>query len=285
MHRWLLIPFALLGAATSGAQSRDSTATQPVDTLALLRKKAEEGDAGMQATLGVAYSTGKWGLRDDSAAVFWLRRAAEQGHALAQYVLGDMYRKGVGVPRNEGEAFAQMRAAAERGYVPAQWDLSLMYARGVGVRPDMAEAVRWCRKAAEQGHPHAQFNMGQIYGHGAGVPRDEVESVRWHRLAAEYALPGAQFQLAQHYAAGTGGLDVDRVQAYMWLTLAAPQVRDDPNDRRLVENLRRALESKMSAEDIAEARAMASDWRPSRKPLNFQWPPDGSGGPLIGGPP
>lgn len=273
MRRWLQLSLTLVGAATSSAQSRDSIPAQAVDTLGLLRKQAESGDANMQATLGAAYSTGKWGPRDDSAAVFWYRKAAAQGHALAQYALGGMYRRGTGVARDEREGFAQMRASAEPGYVPAQYDLSVMYARGLGVRTDVAEAVLWCRRATEQGHPLAQFNMGQLYGQGDGVARDEAESVRWHRLAAEYAMPGAQYQLARHYAAGTGGLELDRVQAYMWLTLAAPLVGEDPVDRRLVENLRRALEAKMSAAEIAEARAMASEWKSSRKPVVFQWPP------------
>jgi TPR repeat protein len=66
------------------------------DSLSDLIKKAEEGDADDQNTLGHKYNLGEEVPLDYAKALKWYRVAAEQGHAVAQYNLGLMYDVGHG---------------------------------------------------------------------------------------------------------------------------------------------------------------------------------------------
>lgn len=270
--RLLIIIAAACVFATSpsGAQVGTTPPGATPDTLILLRAAAERGEAAAQGLLGVAYANGRWGAsRDLAEAARWYRKAATLGHAPSQCLLGDMYRTGAGIAKDEAEAVTLYRASADLGFAPAQHYLGVMLATGQGVRKDLVEAVQWSRKAAEQGHPRAQYTMGQSYRKGEGVPKDEVEAARWYQKAADQGMPGAQYWLAHYYADGAGGLPLDRVHAYMWTLLAAPGITAFRSDRRDLEKLRRALEAKMSAADIAEAAQLAADWRPKAKTFNW----------------
>ena len=55
------------------------------DRLPDIRKKAEQGDANAEFTLGVFYLQAECGLREDiELGVEWMRRAAEHGHEEAK---------------------------------------------------------------------------------------------------------------------------------------------------------------------------------------------------------
>ena len=77
-----------------------------------LRQRAEQGDAGAQASLGVMYRTGEGVPQDHVEAVAWYRLAADQGEANGQYFLGFMYDSGWGVPQDDVEAVRRFRLAA-----------------------------------------------------------------------------------------------------------------------------------------------------------------------------
>jgi len=68
-------------------------------------KKAEQGDAGFQYSLGFMYNVGKGVHHDDKQAVYWYSKAAEQGHEWAQFTLGMMYSKGQGAPHDDKLAY------------------------------------------------------------------------------------------------------------------------------------------------------------------------------------
>ena len=133
------ILLAVLAVQFAHAQTDDITA---------LKKKAEQGNASSQISLGFRYLTGQGIPQDYKEAVKWYRKAAEQGDAAGQYGLGVLYDKGQGVPQ------------------------------------DYKEAVKWYRKAAEQGNAVAQSNLGSMYGNGQGVPQDYIEAHKWLNLAA-----------------------------------------------------------------------------------------------------
>ena len=74
-----------------------------------------------------------------------LRRRAEQGDAEAQFSLGFRYGEGEGVPEDRQEALKWWRKAAEQGHAMAQYSLGVSYEIGEGVAQDSAEAVKWYR--------------------------------------------------------------------------------------------------------------------------------------------
>jgi TPR repeat protein len=89
-------------------------------------------------------------------------------------------------------------------------------------RRDYATAARVIRPLAEQGDANAQYALGIYYENGLGVPQD-------------------------------------RVKAYMWLSLAASQGRENAAS---VRDLAARL---MSSAEIDEAQQLARKWKPLPK--------------------
>jgi len=98
------------------------------------------------------HASGEQNLPQDNAeSVLLLTRAAEQGDARAQCALGTMYATGQGMPKDEVKAVQLYEKAARQEHADAQYALGWMYAHGRGVPRDEVKAVQWCLKAAEQG--------------------------------------------------------------------------------------------------------------------------------------
>ena len=204
-----------------------------------------------------AYDRGDYAA---AAALFaWL---AEEGNPTAQMRLGDLYYDGRGVPQSDDAAMNWYRKAADAGQRQAQWRIGLMYSEGRGVSQNRREAVRWYRLAAEQGLPEAEYNLALAYDFGDGTPQDSAEAVRWYASAAEQGLALAQNNLGAMYQNGEG-VAQDLGQAYKWYTIAAAHFtssEDEDRDRALKN--RAEIASKMSAQQIAQAQALADKWKP-----------------------
>jgi TPR repeat protein len=78
-----------------------------------------------------------------------------------------------------------------------------------------------------------------------------------YRLAAEQGDAVAQYDLGQRYDLGLG-VPMDRVEALKWLTLAAAQGQTDAAARR------DRIKSKMSRQEISEARSRAASFSTNR---------------------
>src|SRR5713101_7245499 len=147
----------------------------------------------------------EWKKLSDAASETRVR--AEQGDAGAQASLAHIYSHGQGVAQDHVEAVRWYRKAADQGDAKGEDGLAFMYFRGQGVPQDYAEAVRWDRKGADQGYARSQYNLGNMYYYGQGVPQDRAEAERWYHKAAdqgdEYARralglkgPGLSIRLA-----------------------------------------------------------------------------------------
>jgi TPR repeat protein len=134
-------------------------------------------------------------------------------------------------------ALRLLRPLAELGNAAAQDRLGLMYEAGSGVPKDYVQAHNWYSKAAEQGGGEAQdtlaiadaqHNVGRFYEIGRGVPRNYVQAYKWYSLSC-----------AHWPAHGAHSLD----------TLDCTYFLDE-------------LEKKMTSGQIAEAKKLATEWRP-----------------------
>lgn len=110
------------------------------------------------------------------------------------------------------------------------------------------------RRRAEQGDRLAQYDLGETYYTGASVPSDLAEAARWFEKSAEQDYVKAQTTLAMLYASGRG-VERDLLQALAWAERAA--AKNDPSALRL----RSKLVAKLSPEQVAQARQIASQKR------------------------
>ncbi|WP_302306409.1 tetratricopeptide repeat protein [Bacteroides finegoldii] len=113
------------------------------------------------------------------------KKKAEQGDAEAQCSLGDCYRLGQGVEQDYSEAFKWYQLSAEQGDSDAQFCLGVMYQNGIEIDRSLELAVDWYRKSAEQGNADAQCCLGACYCLGDGVEQDDFMAFRWYQLSAE----------------------------------------------------------------------------------------------------
>jgi TPR repeat protein len=154
------------------------------------------------------------------------------------------------------------RPLAEQGDVRAQFNLATIYYNGRGVKQDHAEAAKWFREAAEQGDIQAQRYLGFMYANGQGVARDDREAVKWYGLAAEQGDADAQVNLGVMYSAARG-TSQNYVLAHKWFSLAAERYpASDRQKRQQAMRNTELLESKMTPEQLAEARRLARTWQP-----------------------
>jgi uncharacterized protein len=90
------------------------------------------------------------------------------------------------------------------------------------------------------------------------VSQNYAEALKWYRLAADQGHAIAQNHLGLMYADGRG-VPQDYVIAHMWLNLSAAKGYD------LSVKNRGFLETRMTAEQIAEAQKLAREWKPKRE--------------------
>ena len=104
---------------------------------AVVRSRAEHGDAVAQAILGVMYSQGISVPRDNVTALEWYLKSAIQGNSSAQLIIGIRYAVGNGVMRNSTEAIRWYSKAASQNSIEAQMALGVMYIYGTGGHYDI----------------------------------------------------------------------------------------------------------------------------------------------------
>ena len=186
-------------------------------------------------------------------AMRWYERAAEGGNAQAQFYLGVMLENGVRGEPDAKAAAGWYLKTAEQGHLEAQSRIAEMYYEGRGVARAPIEAMRWFEAAAEGGWPRAQYNLALMYERGIGAAANARHAARWYERAVDSGIDAARRQLSYLYAVGGPGLEPDPIRALMWLEIAAEAGLEDEGEYR------EGLTGRMSADDIAEARALTKD--------------------------
>ena len=245
-------------ARQQGPEGQPTLADPPASVtggtdIATLRRLAGEGSLDAQYGMGFLYQHGQGVEPDNTQAAAWYQQAADQGHVAAQSYLASMYADGEGVPQDDAQAVAWYRKAADQGYAAAQFGLGFMYDRGRGVPQDFTQAVAWVHRAADQGLAEAQNYLAAMYVNGRGVQQDFTEAVAWMRRAADQGHAGAQYGLSVLYERQ------DRVEAHMWLILAASHATG--NEQEEYAQTLEARAQQMSAAQLAEAQRRAVEWQ------------------------
>ena len=155
-------------------------------------------------------------------------------------------------------ALKEVTPLAKVGQAEAQHLLGLMYYMGRGVKQDFKVAMEWHSKAALQGKADAQYVVGAMYYTGNTVPKDQKRAVGWFRKAAEQGHAQAQHALGLMYRFNIAGVPGDSVIAYMLWNLAAASGYPNAADQRA------AIAKGMTQEQIDEAQALSSRWKPGK---------------------
>jgi TPR repeat protein len=129
------------------------------------------------------------------------------------------------------------------------------------VAKDDTEALRWYRKGADDDDLQSQMRLAEYYAPKLGDPQSQAEAQKWYGKAAAQGSVDAQLALGLRYETGPG--EVDPVQSYKWLALAAHGFSDaQPEQKRLAQDHLKSVSRKMTPAQIAEAEKLASVWRP-----------------------
>lgn len=208
------------GRVLSGEATWESDNNQLVsylDRRAIFEKRALEGDARAQHSLGLLLWNGYCGgarTINDIESARWHAAAAVQHHLDAMAVLGGCLRTGTGVALNEKLGLALISYAANQDN-PS----------GVNKQAALEEAAGNAKQAFAlyQSCPEPNallfMNLGWAYMEGEGAPKDcQMGIDNWKAavaLAPDEGSEEAAWFLYQHYHRG------DPKEAQKWLTISA----------------------------------------------------------------
>jgi localization factor PodJL len=184
-----------------------------------------------------------------------LRQAAAAGDAAALYEIASRAAEGRGLPQDMILALHLYERAAQAGLPPAQERFAMLLEKGIGTTRDLKQAIIWYERAAQGGNIRAMHNLATLLASGINGKPDYAVALRWYSEAAEAGLRDSQFNMGVLLARGIGTRQ-DLTKAYKWFALAAAQGDADAAKKR------DELTGRLSAGDLATAKAATDQWRP-----------------------
>jgi len=174
--------------------------------------------------------------------------AALAGDADAQFKLAEYYHFGIYLVQDHAREAEFYEKAALQGHIKAQAALAHCYEQGIGVERNPQRAVFWWSKAAEQGDADSQYFLGMALYRGIGTALDYEQALKWLTQSARNGSAFGRGGLGRLYTEGLA-VQKDDIQAVAWLSLVS--------DWQSYKPLLGELEARMSANDIASARALS----------------------------
>ena len=211
-----------------------------------------------QRDIGLLYARGRGVQQDYARAVTWYTKAADAGSVDADLALGSMYRKGSGVKQDDAQAMHWYRKAADMNNALGQYNVGLIYERSRSLQDDK-QAAHWYDKAAQQGIADAQLNLGMMYSSGKGVPKDAARALNLFQMAANQGNGHAQYQLADCFATGAG-IQPDKPRAYQWMTIARSSLDANDPTWSMASKKLKDLEQQLSPAQVSRAKQAAAEW-------------------------
>ena len=199
--------------------------------------------------------------KDYTAAFSGFKTYALNGNRNAQLMLSKMYDNGMGVPKDEQQAVFWIQKSAQAGNDTAQLALSTRYESGLGVLRDKELMLFWLNKSAQAGNAKAQVKLGEMYEHGDGVPQNDLQALFWLRKSAERGNSHAQWNLGYRYTNGQG-VPQDIQLGYFWCLLAGVYA-SNAQEVATAQSTRTLAEVQLTAQQRADANALARDWKPN----------------------
>ncbi len=192
--------------------------------MAMIKEKAESGDAIMQCQYARLLINGIMGVEKDISKGIEMLKAAKSQDCLQAYAdLATCYFNGIDVEEDDEEALKLAEYAASKGDLAAQNVLSeiLNYLnRTLDDEGQSKSVFEKLLNLARRGNRQAQYYVGHCYRKGRGVEESKGEAFKWFLRAAKQDDGDAQYFLASCYEKGEG-TDRDSVKAVIWYAKAA----------------------------------------------------------------
>ena len=210
-------------ATTAAARSAEAAEKPPEDAVGQnMELAAARGEAWAMVMLGQKKVASGVDGRQIREGLEMIRRAADQGDAGAQYELATMHAEGRGVVRDSNLAILWGRKAAEQGNVEAQFSVGKILIESSD-EEDRATAAEYLQKASDAGNIQAVLFWATALGRGEyGLIKDEARAEAMLRPWAEAGNSDCQFVLAALYRFGDS-YAARRDEAYVWMQRAADQ--------------------------------------------------------------
>ena len=153
---------------------------------------ANRGDADSQAWIGAMYANGDGRIASNEKSFEWYLQAAKQGHAMAAANVGAAFYMGNGVKKNIKNAIIWLKKSAEAGDLNGLFNLAVLYGKGhvegISEEDSLKKAAELYKKASERGHYPSQSRLGYLYSVGKGVVKDRVQAYLWLTLASQHGI-------------------------------------------------------------------------------------------------
>lgn len=235
MKKYIFIFALLLANATLFASQpvKQKVKKEKVDTVAVIKEKAEKGDAAAQNTLGVWYYTGKGNIKQDyKEALKWWALSAKQDNPDAIGNMALCYQLGRGTQKDSLMAANLYEVAIKKGnknIIPQHEAivkntgsifscllLQECYQKGIGVEKNVKKANEYLEKAANEKHLPSQYTLALNYLNG----KQEAKAVEWFKKAARQRHVGATYYYGYLLYYGKG-ITANQEEGIKFLKIAA----------------------------------------------------------------
>ncbi len=266
------IPLSKVPAEFRGSVSR---------ALPWYEKAAVAGQGRAMVAMYRIYKEKKWGQQNAETAAVWMSKLNTVSDAGAVGEIGSFLYYGIWADKRTGvlegdedfkperewvnESKPFLERAAEASVINAQVLLSRIYLGGFNGYKNPSEATKWLQKASSAGDVWAQVTLGRLYMAGTGVFQDYSAAVKLFEQAAgskefNRTVWEAQYLLGVLNENGLG-IRKDPVKAHAWYNIAVTNQYDEATAAR------KALTSKLTSDQLAEAQELAKNWKPGSNTL------------------
>ena len=163
-----------------------------INSYEIWHELAKNGDSDSQAWIGAMYANGDGREASNEKSFEWYLKAAKKGHPMAAANVGAALYMGNGVKKNIKEAVHWLKKSADAGDLNGIFNLAVLYGKGhvkgLSEEESFEKAAELYKKASERGHYPSQSRLGYLYSIGKGVVKDRVQAYLWLTLASQHGI-------------------------------------------------------------------------------------------------
>lgn len=228
----MLTPISI--EASNVKSSRTATSKEKKDSVAIMKEKADKGDAVAQNQLGVWYYEGKKVKKDYKVALDWWAKSAKQDNPDAIGNMAMCYQLGNGIKKDSVMAMSLYRAAIKKGnasIIPQHEQIVkntknlfsarlLMdcYKNAIGVKRDTKKVENYQEILANAGDKEEQFSLALKY---LNSKRSE-QAVKYFKMSAKNGKKEAVYYYGYLLFNGMG-VEQDKNKGLALMVKAAEQ--------------------------------------------------------------